>query len=416
MVELKRRRLGLTLIGVIAVAAAAILWSLSARLPVDEARRFFYEPIRLGDEPPPSTTALVPPDEVERRYTAARVAFREGRHTEAAEAFASVVEGNPAGPLAGSAQWNLVRSRMRSGNGNAALDGLETLLRHYAGYLEEQAPPLLEALEHLERGDTAAGEASFDRMLEEYAESELVPLAYALKGRIYWNQRKPTQAVRAFVHMLDSVEDDVTTYRELSGLLERYVEGDTGVAEEFAARANQADEGFRDIYRYVAARSFLEQNRFAETHQALEELRSSHPRGDFSHVIDLEHAWNLFRNGEPAAALEIFERLEQAPPEGAEAFDRFFDVRAEYPMGIARCQLALGRDQQAIETFQRALDLYPRSIWALENRMGMALGYEKLGQPGRAAEILRTAIAEHPEDPELWAVRQQLARVKESAQ
>ncbi len=414
MGSLSRR--GAVALGVLAtvLAAGLYVWSQADRVPVAEARRFFHRPIEVGDVPPPPAGEPLARAEAKRLYDSGRVAFGKNDYTRAADDFSAVVGGDPAGPFAGSAQWNLIRSRMRSGDGNGALQAFELLTGHYAGYLGAEAPALREGLDHMARSDMAAAEVSFDRMIEEQPTSELVPLAHAMKGRIYWNQRQPMKAVGAFADMLASVRDDVGSYQELAGLLERYSEGDAQVAEEFAARAKRADdEGFGDIYRYVAARSLLEQNRFEEAREAFEELRANHPDEDFSHVVDLEHAWNLQRNGRPAEALVIFERLEGVPaPESAQAFDRFFDLPVEYTMGIARCQSDLGNYDQAIAAFQRALDEHPRSIYVLENRMGMAVAYERLGDRDKAKEILRATIEQHPDAPELWAVEQQLARVE----
>jgi predicted Zn-dependent protease len=35
-----------------------------------------------------------------------------------------------------------------------------------------------------------------------------------------------------------------------------------------------------------------------------------------------------------------------------------------------------------------------------------------LGQPDKAAQVLREVIAEHPDEPKLWAIEQQLQRVE----
>ena len=50
-----------------------------------------------------------------------------------------------------------------------------------------------------------------------------------------------------------------------------------------------------------------------------------HTNGDFTHIVDLEHAWNLLRHQHAAEALAIFERLEQSePPKDKHAFDAFW--------------------------------------------------------------------------------------------
>src|SRR5207249_9414004 len=119
-----------------------------------------------------------------------------------------------------------------------------------------------------------------------------------------------------------------------------------------------------------------------------------HPQGDFSSIVDHEHAWSLLRNGQPAEALPIFVRLEQTPdPPEVAAFDDFFDLRAELPLGIARCQLALGRHAEAVAAFERALAANPHSIYAVADQLGLAMSYERLGRLDRAADLLRKVIA-----------------------
>jgi tetratricopeptide (TPR) repeat protein len=410
-----RRSLGVA--GVVAaVALVALLVSgflLSRRLPVDQARRFFRAPIEVGKEPPSSDAARLPIEQIEARFAFGEAAFREERYARAAEEFEAVVAHDPGGPLAGPAQWNLTRSRLRRGDGNGALDALDGLLRFYADFLAQESALLRKAIDHMATGEMAAALEAFDRMIEEQAGHELVPLAHALKARIHWNHGEPMAAMASFADLFAAVQDDVPAYRDLGGLLERYAEGDTSVADDFADRADEIGEGFSDIYRYLAARSLLEQNRFEDTREALEALQRAHPEGDFTHIVDLEHAWNLQRNGRPAEALAIFERLERATgPEQAQAFDRFFDIRTELPMGIARCQLDLGRYEKSVAAFERALAEHPRSIYVLENQLGLAMAYEKLGRLAEAARTLETAITDHPDEPRLWAVRQQLARIE----
>jgi tetratricopeptide (TPR) repeat protein len=186
------------------------------------------------------------------------------------------------------------------------------------------------------------------------------------------------------------------------------------VTESFDRMAHQGPEGFRDINEYLAARSLLEQDRFTDARDKFEQLRREHPHGDFSSIVDLEHAWNLLRNGQPADALAIFQRLEQTPdPPEVAAFDQFFDLRAELPLGIARCQLALGHDAEAVAAFERALAADPHGIYVVEDQIGQAMAYERLGQLDRSAALLHKVIDEHPDEPKLWALRQQLARVEE---
>jgi predicted Zn-dependent protease len=265
----------------------------------------------------------------------------------------------------------------------------------------------------MEKGELDRAASRFGRMLDEDPRSEFVPLAHALRARIHWIHGEPMAMVQEFAKLFASVRDPVPGYATLAQQLERYAAGDTSVADSFQSLAESGEEGFRDIYQYLAARALLEQDRYDATRAALEELRHKYPRGDFSHIVDLEHAWNLLRNGQAAEALVIFRRLEQTPaPAEAAAFDEFFDLRAELPMGIARCQLALGQFEEAAAAFEHGLAERPRSIYDLENRVSLAIAYERLGRPADAAATLRTVIAAHPDEPQLWAVRQQLARIE----
>jgi tetratricopeptide (TPR) repeat protein len=225
------------------------------------------------------------------------------------------------------------------------------------------------------------------------------------------------ETVRAFGRMFASVPDTVPAYGALGAQLERYADGDTSVTGSFAEMARKGPEGFRDMYQYLAARSLLEQDQFEATQQSLEQLRREYPDGDFTHIVDLEHAWNLLRHQKPAEALAIFERLERSePPADKRAFDAFFDLRAELPMGIARCHLALGHYAEAAAAFERATATDGESIYAVEDRIGLASAYEGLGQYDKAAAVLRTTITEHPDEPKRWALEQQLARIERRAQ
>lgn len=393
------------------------LWRLARRLPVDEARQFMNAPIEVGEQPPPPPAAAAGRAEVERRFAAARSDFAAGRYKEAAAGFAFVVAQDPAGPEAGPAQWNLTRSRLRSGDGSGALAGLDGLLRHYADYLGQEAPDLRDGLNHMQSGDLAGAQAAYERMIEAQPDSEFVPLAWALIARIHWTHGEPMETVRAFARMFASVHDTVPAYGTLAKQLDRYASGDTSVTTSFEEQARQGPEGFRDIYQYLAARSLLEQDQFEATERSLERLRREHPNGDFSHIVDLEQAWNLLRHERPAAALVIFERLEKSePPADQHAFDAFFALRAELPMGIARCHLALGHYEEAVAAFERASTEDGDGIYAVEDRLGLASAYEGLGQYDRAAAVLRQTIAQHPDEPKRWALEQQLGRIERRAQ
>jgi outer membrane protein assembly factor BamD (BamD/ComL family) len=397
---------------VIVVGAAGLL-VLARRAPVEEARRFLRAPIELGERPPPAPAEPASPAEIERRYAGASAAFAAGEYGEAATGFAWIASHDPGGPRAGSAQWNLTRSRLRSGDGMGALDAFDGLLRHHADYLAAEAPLLRQGLEHMERGELARAAALFEEMIREQPQSELVPVAHALLARVHWIHGEPMAMVGAFARLFASVRDPVPGYATLARELERYASGEPGVADTFQRLADEGEDGFRDIYQYLAARSLLEQERFEATRSALEELRRRHPRGDFTHIVDLEHAWNLLRHGQPAEALAIFRRLEHAPvPPEAAAFDAFFDLRAELPMGIARCYLALGDFTEAAAAFERALAEHPLGIYDVENRVSLAVAYERGGRLDDAARTLQAVIAAHPEEPKLWAVRQQLARIE----
>jgi tetratricopeptide (TPR) repeat protein len=406
-------------LGVAAACAIVVIGVLVWRarhVPVAETRQFLTTRMVVGDAAPPAPAAPANPGTLAGRKAAARAAFAAGRYADAASDFAWVVAHDPTGPSAGPAQWNLVRSRLRSGDATGALTALRDLLARHAGWLGAQAPDLRAGAELIERGDLAGAEAALERMIAAQPESELVPLAHALLARVHWAHGDAMGMVRAFARMLGSVRDTVPAYARLGHYLGRYAEGDPGVADDFGALAETGDEGFRDIYQYMAARTLLEQGRFEATYDALEKLRRRHPDGDFTGIVDLEHAWNLFRDGRPAEALAIFERLDaQAPAARTADFDAFFDLRAELPMGIARCLAALGRNVEAAAAFERAIAADPQGMYGVENRLGLATAYERLGRYDDAAATLSAVIDAHPDEPKVWALRQQLARVERRA-
>jgi tetratricopeptide (TPR) repeat protein len=413
-----RRRL-VWVAGAVAVAVLAIgvwLWRVAARLPVEEARQFMTAPIQLGEKPAPPPAAPASSAEIDRRYAGARADFAAGRYSEAAEGFAFVVAQDPSGPKAGPSQWNLTRSRLRSGDGSGALTALDGLLRHYTDYLGEEAPDLRDGLERMQAGDLANAQAAYERMIKAQPNSEFVPLAWALIARIHWTHGEAMETVRAFAQMFASVHDKVPAYGALAALLDRYANGDTSVTGDFEQGAKEGPEGFRHLYQYLAARSLLERDQFEATQKSLEQLRRDYPDGDFTHIVDLENAWNLLRHQQPAEALAIFERLQQSePPADKRAFDAFFDLRAELPLGIARCQLALGHYQEAAAAFERAMTDDPEGMYTVEDRLGLAVAYEGLGQFDKAADVLRQTIAQHPDEPKRWALEQQLARIEQRA-
>ena len=413
-----RRRLvwAAGIIALLLVAVGAWLWRLAARLPVEEARQFMTAPIELGEHPIAAPPAPAARAEVKRRYASARADFAAGHYHEAAEGFAFVVAQDPAGPEAGPSQWNLTRSRLRSGDGSGALTALDGLLRNYVDYLGDEAPDLREGLERMQAGDLPAAQAAYQRMIEAQPDSEFVPLAWALIARIHWTHAEPMETIRAFGRMFASVHDQVPAYGVLATQLDRYANGDTSVTATFENMAKDGPEGFRHLYQYLAARSLLEHDQFEATQQSLEQLRSDYPDGDFTHIVDLEHAWNLLRHQQPAEALAIFERLQQGePPADKRAFDAFFDLRAELPLGIARCQLALGHYAEAAAAFEHASTDDPEGMYTVEDRLGLAIAYENLGQLDKSAGVLRETIAQHPDEPQRWALEQQLARIEQRA-
>lgn len=400
-------------VAVLLVGVAGLLWWSTRRLPIREAHRFLHDPIEVGAERPAPPPDAAPEAAVSERFARAQAAFESGDYQRAAEDYGFVVVQNPDGPLAGRSQWQLTRSRLRSGDGAGALTALDDLVGKYADYLGEEAPLLRRGLEQMQAGDLTAANDSFGQMVDDQPDSELVPLAYALMARIHWTHGEPMETVRSFAKMFASVKDDVPAYQVLARQLDRYAGGDENVTETFGELAQEAPEGFRDIYKYLEARSLLEQNHFDATHESLEELRRQFPDGDFSHIVDLEEAWNLLRNGKPAESLAIFQRLEETPaPPEKRAMDEFFDLRAELPLGIARCQLALGNYEESAAAFEKAIREHPNNIYAVENRLGLARAYEGLGQSDKAARVLREVIAEHPDEPQLWAIQQQLQRVE----
>jgi tetratricopeptide (TPR) repeat protein len=409
-----RRTLAIAVVALV-VVTGVLAWR-ARRLPVAETREFLNAPMAVGQAPaaPPASPSRAPARG--ERLAAARDAFSEGRYREAADGFAAVVAEDPTGPDAAPAQWNLVRSRLRTGDGAGAITGVQELLARHAGWLGTQAPALRDGAERMERGDLAGARAAFERMLVEQPDSELVPLAHALLARVHWAHGDAMGMVRSFARMLGSVPDAVPAYARLAHYLGRYAEGDAGVADAFAELAETGDEGFRDIYQYMAARTLLEQGRFEATASALETLRRRHPDGDFTHIVDLEHAWNFLRQGRAEEALAIFRRLEATPPPARTGgLDAFFDLPAELPMGTARSLAALGRYEEAAAAFERAIAADPQGMYEVENRIGLAAAYEGLGQRERAAATLAAVIAKHPDEPKIRAVRQQLARVQAAA-
>jgi tetratricopeptide (TPR) repeat protein len=400
-------------IALLGFGVAGLLWWSTRRLPVEEARRFLNDPIEVGAERPAAPTDAAPSSEVERKFSEAEAAFAAGDYEQAAETYAFVVQQDPNGVHAGPAQWQLTRSRLRSGDGSGALAALDDLIGQHADFLGQESVSLRAGLELMEKGELNGAYASFERVLEEQPDSGLVPLAHAMMARIHWTHGQPMDTIRAFARMFASVKDRVPAYQVLAKQLDRYANGDEEVRETFDKLSREAPEGFRDIYQYLEARSLLEQDRFDATRESLEELRRRFPEGDFGHIVDLEHAWNLLRNGKPAEALAIFQRLEkETSPQDKRAFDEFFDLPAELPLGIARCHLALGNFQESVVAFERAIEIYPSSIYAVENRLGLARAYEGTGNLDKAAEVLRDVIAEHPDEPQLWAIEQQLDRVE----
>lgn len=410
---MSRGRLAVVALVIAVLVTGSIYALLQAQSRVEGAKRFLETPVEVSNEPVPVAEPPEPDPEVERLYNVAQLAFRAHDYAQAAADFEKTVEANPNGPLAGAAQWNLLRSRLRSGDGNGTVEAYFVLLRHYGDYLAAEAPALHEGLELMERGDMVGAEAAFRRMEEEQPESELLPLAHVHRARIYWQHGDAMATVRAFVDAFRSVRDDREVYGRLADLLESYADRKPDVADKFLQEAEVADEGFRDIYQYLGARTLLEASRPEDARRELEELRRRYPEGDFSHVVDLEQAWNYLREGEAKRALAIFLELEKrSTPERAGAFDEFFDIRPEYPLGVARSYLALGEYEKAIQNFERGMEEYPNSIYQVENEVGIATALEKLGRTEEAAEILNKVVAEHPDEPSVRNIRQQIGRLQ----
>lgn len=107
---------------------------------------------------------------------------------------------------------------------------------------------------------------------------------------------------------------------------------------------------------------------------ALEKVRKIAP-WDLQSMIPLGQIY--VQGGRPDQAAEVF----------AEAADRTPDSRIVYSM-LADSLRAAGRDQEAVAALERLLILDPGS---LDARVSLARLHARLGDPGRAVEILRAA-------------------------
>ena len=321
--------------------------------------QFMNAPIEVGEQPPPPPAAPAGRAEVERRFAAARADFAAGRYAEAAEGFAFVVAQDPSGPA---------RRTRRSGTSPAAGCAAATAAARWRRSTAccattpttsgSEAPDLRDGLERMQAGDLAGAQAAYERMIEAQPDSEFVPLAWALIARIHWTHGEPMETVRAFARMFAVGARPVPAYGTLAKQLERYAGGDT-VGDDDASRsmARQGPEGFRDIYQYLAARTLLEQDQFEATQQSLERLRRELSGRRL-------HPHRRPRAGlEPAAPPAARPRRWRSSSGSSRASRRPTSTPStpsstcapSCPMGIARCQLALGHYQEAVAAFERAI-------------------------------------------------------------
>ncbi len=169
---------------------------------------------------------------------------------------------------------------------------------------------------YLGAGDTTRADEHLDRFIREYPGSDRSSDAYMLRGEIAFDSGRYEESVSRFDFFLKTLPGN----------------------------DRQADA------LYYIARSNLEMNRFAEARdlfeQVIEQSRTKALRYRAGYMV----GESLRREGEYPDALEVFESLlEQRGYE---------DYHPEIMLAMAACQVALGRNEEAVSRYEAVMSLY----------------------------------------------------------
>ena len=191
-----------------------------------------------------------------------------GRDAAAAERFEAMLDRYPDGQHADRVSLLLAQSLHRSGSVQNALGWYRDVLGRDRDEFVPEAMYGLALLLHRTGGRDEAG-ALLDQLLQRYPDDEVVPSAWLMRGRVWFDAGDYIQARQVFERLAGN------------------------------------DGEHRDDATYWLAKSTLRQGDAAEAARILEQAISEFPDSELVPQMTYDHAVSLLRAGDPAAAVTV---------------------------------------------------------------------------------------------------------------
>ncbi len=221
----------------------------------------------------------------------------------------------------------------------------------------------------LRAGDAAAAEATFARLVEAHADSDVFGEGLFLLGEARFRQGRWAEAVEPLARLRDEAPDHEVMPKALFRL---------GLALGQLAR-------------------------WKESEAALAELARAHPTFENGVEADLWRGRALANQGNARAARQAFDRV-VARDKGV--------LAARARLEIGRLHVAAGRTEDALSEFLKVALLYAHAAEVSEAHWLAGRCLETLGDPQKAADQYREILAKYPESELAGAARDRLREME----
>jgi TolA-binding protein len=245
----------------------------------------------------------------------------------------------------------------------------------------------------LKAKDLGAAEETAARLVDAYPESTLIPAALLVRARVAEEGDKPAEAVRLFESLLGReglTPDLIAEARYHLGLAYRKA-GQKDKSNDVLGQLARTpgDAGNSRNARFLVGQAFIEEGKYAEAIEPLEDYLKALPDGEVADVAlaHLVHARvELDQAGEATKALKRLESLFPKSPE------------------LSRAKLRLGEhalkandNATAARLLQQVADS-DEATWKSRALFGLGWALLKDKKPAEAIEVFDGLLARYPED------------------